>query len=169
MPDLANVFFRDIFTHLNGGIGAQVLAANATASGNIQTLGGVAPIGKYLFRLLMLPTASSALTATLKLYTGTVSSTMASFAAGVASKVFGATSAFATMEYVLELDTRNEYFNNLAAGVSGGGVIYVQPVVIIGATTGVTAALDVLGWCVGNDPANNYDTSTVTIVETDLY
>ena len=169
MPGLANVFFSDITAKLNGGIGPVALASATTTSGNIQTLGGSGAIGKYLFRLLMLPTASSALTATLKLYTGTASTTMASFAAGIASSVFSATTAATTMQYELRLDTRNEYFNNLAAGVSGGDVLYVQPVAIIGATTGVTAALDVLGWCVGCDPASNYNAATVTVAETDLY
>jgi len=170
---LANVFFRDVFATLNGGIKPQVLASATTTSGNVLALGGVAPIGKMLFRLLCsASTTASSVSVQMLLYTGTVSSTMASFAAGIVSSVLPASST--TGMFVLELDTRNEYFCNLNASVSGGGVAYVQPVVIVGTTTGVAAALDVLGWETGTDPAKNYDatgavTVAVTVVETDLY
>lgn len=172
MPGLANVFFRDVFATLNGGIKPQVLASATTTSGNVLTLGGSGPIGKMLFRLLCsASTTASSVSVTMQLFTGTVSSAMASFAAGVVSSVMPASST--TGMFVLELDTRNEYFANLGSA-QAGAILYVQPVVIVGTTTGVAAALDVLGWEVGSDPAKNYDSSgaasvAVTVVETDLY
>jgi len=178
MAGLANVFFRDLFAHMNGGIPPQVLGATTTVSGTIQSLVNSGVIGKWLFRLICTQTASAtsagatSCTVTMKLYTGTASGTMASFAAGVASTALASNSVAMSLvgPFFLELDTRNEYFNNLAAGVSGGDVIYVQPVVIVGATNGIIAALDVLGWEAGCDPAKNYDASSiVAVVETDLY
>lgn len=169
---LPNLFFRDIFAHINGGIGPQVLASATTTSGNVITLSGRGALGKFVFRLLCsASTTASSVSVTLALFTGTVSSAMASFAAGIVSSVMPASST--TGMFVLELDTRNEYFCNLGSAATGA-ILYVQPVVTVGTTTGVAAALDVLGWQAGNDPARNYDTTgaasvAVTVIETDLY
>jgi len=153
------------------------MSSAGTFSGSVFSLGGVAPIGKLLFRLLGTQTASAtsahptAATVTMKLYTGTASSAMASFTAGVVSSVLATNSLAMSVApgFVLEFDTRNEYFGNLATASTVGEVVWVQAVAIVGATNGIIAALDVLGWECGNDPASNYDTSGYTVVETDLY
>lgn len=170
---LANVFFRDVFCHINGGIAPQQLAAGTTSGAKIQ-LGGSAPIGKLLFRALFSMTAStSAGSGAASLYLATATASGGSFtsiSATLASVAYASVSASSLAPYanlqVLEVDTRNEAFANLATG--SAAPTWVQPVVVIsGATVGF--ALDVLGWEVGNDPAKNWDVGAITVTETDFY
>ena len=46
---LPNLFFRDIFAHINGGIAPQVLASATTTSGNVIKLSGAGLSGNSFF------------------------------------------------------------------------------------------------------------------------
>ncbi len=163
---LANVFFRDVFATLDGGFLPGSIAA-ATASGNAIQLGGSAPLGKLLFRLIT-TNASAATSVTMYLATATASGgsyTSISQTGVSATQVASSTS---TIKTYLEIDTRNEAFANLATGSLAPA--WVKPViVVVGAA--VTGALDVLGWEAGNDPAKQWDAAStaVAVAETDFY
>lgn len=164
MPGLANVFFRNIFATLDGGVLPGTLASGTTSGSPIQ-LGGVGGLGKMLF-LLNLTQGSVAASASMYLATATASGgTFTSISQTLVSTTLVASSTSATLN-MLDIDTRNEAFANLATG--SAAPTWVKPVIAIaGATLGV--GLTVLGWEAGNDPASNYDGSTVTIKETDFY
>ena len=53
MAGLANVLFRDLFAHLNGGYpGSATALATGTTSGSAISLNGSLDVSKLLFRLL---------------------------------------------------------------------------------------------------------------------
>jgi hypothetical protein len=154
---LANVVFRNEFGQLDPGIEAQTLATGTT-SGSALQLGGLAPFGKMLFRVLA---ASGSAAASLSAYlmTATASNgTFASLSATLTSIVISAASA-----YRLVLDTRNEAFANLATNA-----LWVKVVLVLTGAP-VPLAVDVLGWESGTDPASAYDGATVVTSETDFY
>lgn len=168
MPGLANVFFRDIFSHQFGGILPQTLASATTTSGSAIQLGGVGGMGKLLFRLIT-TNATAAFTASMYLSTATASNgSLTSISATLVSLAFVASSTSALLQY-LEIDTRNEAFANLATGSAAPS--WVVPVVVLAGSGTPIVALDVLGWEYGNDPAKNYDAGSTLFVckETDFY
>jgi hypothetical protein len=162
---LANVFFRNEFSQINGGIKPQTLATGTT-SGNAIQLGGVAPIGKLLFmaQASMLASATSNSGAmSMWLATCTASGgTFVSISQTQVSTSIGSASTNSGSQFTLMIDTRNEAFCNL-----GTNALWVMPVVAL-ATAAVPFALTVLGWQAGTDPASNYDVGVIT-AETDFY
>ena len=173
MAGLANMFFRDIAAHYNGGIAPQVLATGTT-SGAAIALGGTSPIGKLLFRALFSMTASTtAGSGAMSFYLATATAsggTFTSLSQTLASLAFASVSAstlspFANLN-VLEIDTRDEAFCNLGTG--SAAPTWVQAVVALSGNA-VGFALDVLGWQAGTEPAKLYDATKITVVETDFY
>ena len=165
MPGLANVFMSDIACQINGGVNPQALASGTT-SGNAIQLGGLSPFGKLLFKAVFSMTASSA-SGTISMYLGTATAsngTFTSISQTLTSMAF--TSASSTKQLVLQLDTRNEAFANLATGSAAPA--WVQPVIVL-ATSTVNLYLDVLGWCGGVDPEKNFLGTNVAISEVDFY
>lgn len=153
----ANVLFRDIFSHIDGGIHAQTLAAGTTS-------GSAIPLnstwGKLLFRLLA---AKGTANATLSMYLQTATASGGAFAS--LSQTLVSASISTTGAQVLEIDTRGEAFANLAGATAP---TWVQPVVVV-VTTSTPLALDVLGWSNDFEPARKYDGAGVTVTEVDFY
>jgi hypothetical protein len=154
---LANVLFRNEFAQLDGGISPQTLATGTT-SGSALQLGGLAPLGKMLFRVLA-ASGSAAASMSMFLMTATASNaTFASLSATLTSVVISAAS-----QYRLVLDTRNEAFANLATNA-----LWVKVVLVLTGAA-VPMALDVLGWESGSDAASAFDSATVVTSEVDFY
>ena len=72
-----------------------------------------------------------------------------------------------TSLYQIVIDARNEAFCGLNSATSTAP-LWVEAVVVTSSGT-VFAALDILGWEAGNDPASNYDATTIKTTEVDFY
>lgn len=161
---LANVFFRNVFAQINGGILPQTLATGTTSGSAIQ-LGGSGPLGKLLFRAqaIMLASATSN-SGAMSMYLATATASGGTFTSISQTLVSVSISNSASI-YELIIDTRNEAFVNLATGSLAP--TWVKPVIAL-ATAAIPFALDVLGWEAGNDPASAFDVGVIS-TETDFY
>lgn len=153
----ANLFFRDIFAHIDGGVHAQTLAAGTTS-------GSAIPLNstwnKLVFRLLYTKGTANA---GLSMYLQTATASNGTFTS--ISQTLTSISVSVTSAGVLEIDTRGEAFANLAGTTAP---TWVQPVVVV-ATTATPLALDVLGWSNDYEPAKKYDGAGIVVTETDFY
>lgn len=162
----ANLLFSDFTVPINAGV-APGSVATGTTSGNAIQLGGPGPIGKLLFRALCTGGSASA-NVKMVIYSATASNgTFASIPSASQSMLVAASSTSNILN-VLQIDTRNEAFADLANNIA-----WVQPVLVITGTATLTF-LDCIGWESGIQPARRLESlaplsTTVARTELDVY
>ena|SRR5438132_638524 len=154
----ANVNPRDVFAHLDDGIATQTIAVG-TVSGSAIPLSGPGQLRRYWFILQLTSGTNSSGAASMYLMTATASN--AAFTSLSQTLVSLSVSSLATKQF-LELNTRNEAFADL-----GTTARWVKPVVAISGAA-LPAALLVLGYLAGSQPASLYDAATVGVSNTDF-
>lgn len=156
----ATLKFRDVFATIDDGIVAQTMATG-THSGSAIALGGTAPIDKLEF-IVNAASGSAAATLTFVLQTATASNgTFASFSTkGGGTAASTSISLSAAGKYFIYVGARDEMFADL-----GTTATWVMPVFQISAGAPIPLSLTTLGFVAGNDPASQFDSSTLKLVQ----
>jgi hypothetical protein len=162
---LANVFFRNIFAFVNGGILPQTLATGTT-SGSAINLAGAIGVDKLVFiaQASMLASATSN-SGALSMYLATASASGGTYTS-ISQTLVSVSVSVSGSQFNLVIDARDQAFCNLGTGSLAP--LWVKPVVAL-ATAAMPFALVVLGWEADVDPASGADGTTTNQTETDFY